>query len=342
MNLLRLKLYLSYLKSKPEKSNINKNRKKIIIALAANYGNLGDVAITYAQKEFLKKYFPKYDIIEFKITDTFSKMKSLKSIVNNDDIITVVGGGNFGDLYDDIEFCRQFIVSSFPSNKIVIFPQTIYFSDSSKGRKKLSQSRHIYNRHKDLTIFVREKYSFEKYERYFPNKMILVPDIVLSQFFPDNGNERSGITVCFRSDKEDLLGKEYKYSIIRLLQNIEKVNSRDTHVGKANNLDDLYKELFILVDDFRHSSVVVTDRLHGMILCYITQTPCVAIAGGNKKIVGCYEWISKSNYIELIDDALDEKDILFKVNNLLKLEEKNSVSLDSYFKPIIDIIKKHN
>lgn len=63
-------------------------------------------------------------------------MKSLKSIIDPNDIITIVGGGNTGDMYDDIEFCRQFIIKQFPNNKIVCFPQTIDFSETSIGGKK--------------------------------------------------------------------------------------------------------------------------------------------------------------------------------------------------------------
>ena len=59
-----------------------KNDRKIIIALAANYGNLGDIAITYAQKNFLEKNFPNYKIIEVPIDKTYENMKSLKKIIS--------------------------------------------------------------------------------------------------------------------------------------------------------------------------------------------------------------------------------------------------------------------
>ena len=45
-----------------------KKDKKIVLALAADYGNLGDVAITYAQRKFLEEKFPNYEVIEIPIS----------------------------------------------------------------------------------------------------------------------------------------------------------------------------------------------------------------------------------------------------------------------------------
>ena len=60
-------------------------------------------------------------------------LKSLKGSINSEDIITIVGGGNIGDMYDDIEYCRQFIIKQFPNNKIVIFHIFSIFRTKSKS-----------------------------------------------------------------------------------------------------------------------------------------------------------------------------------------------------------------
>ena len=96
-----------------------KKDKKIVLALAADYGNLGDVAITYAQRKFLEKKFPNYEVIEIPISETYKNMKSLKRVIGKDDVITIIGGGNFGNLYQEIEDMRQAFIKTFKKNTVV-------------------------------------------------------------------------------------------------------------------------------------------------------------------------------------------------------------------------------
>lgn len=334
---LRLKLLTTYFLSKKKKmAQFDNPNKKIVIALAANYGNLGDVAITYAQKQFLKKNFPEYDVIEFEISNTFTGMKSLKQYIRQDDMITIVGGGNLGDLYDDIEFARQFIIRNFPKNKIVIFPQTIVFSKTLSGRLRLLWAKAIYNSHKDLTLFVREQFSFEQYRSVF-RRIEKAPDIVMSMDYAEpEGVERDGITVCFRDDKENGVDMVVKDRLVSEIQRNYPVQMKDTHVGNQNNLQKLYAELHNLISIFQKSRVVITDRLHGMILSYITHTPCVALCGGNKKILGCYQWIAESNYVRLIESDVNEdslETVLREIDTLYKMkkEEKQCADLTNKF-----------
>lgn len=337
---LRLKLFATYLLSRRKgMPQFNTPNKKILICLAANYGNLGDVAITYAQKQFLKKNFPEYDVVEFEISNTFSGMKSLKPYIHKEDIITIVGGGNLGDSYDDIEFARQLLIHSFPKNKIVIFPQTIEFSRTISGRFRLLWAKLVYNAHKDLTLFAREQFSYDQYRCVF-QKIEKAPDIAMGMDCPEPASlERDGVTVCFRDDKESGMEKQVKDLLISEIQKNYEVRVKDTHVGRQNDLQKLYEELHNLIAVFQKSRVVVTDRLHGMILSYITHTPCVALCGGSKKILGCYQWIAESNYVRLLEsdisaDNLDEA--LQEIHALYKLEakEKKYADLESQFEGI--------
>lgn len=341
--ILRGKLLRSYYLSRPETEVGMGPKNRIIVALAANYGNLGDVAITFAQKQFLQKLFPDYQVHEFVISETFTGMKSLKSYITEDDIITIVGGGNMGDLYDDIEFCRQFVVRNFPNNKIIIFPQTIEFSDTSEGKRALKRAARIYNAHKDLTLFVREKYSLEKYGKLF-KRMTLVPDIVMSMDVPEpKENQRTGVTICFRNDKENGIADDVKEQLSSLLKKEYQVQFKDTHVGNLSDLNQLYRKLQELMTIFQQSRVVVTDRLHGMILSYVTHTPCVVLCGGSKKIAGCYEWIAQSNYIQLIDSEISKDNLeetMREVREMYMLDSsmKKQANLESGFQKLQRII----
>jgi len=342
--ILRVKLFTKYLLSKKTEKYKSYYKKKIVIALAADYGNLGDVAITYAQKLFLQENFPEYSIIEFPISDTFTELKTLKSNIKKDDIITIVGGGNIGDMYDDIEYCRQFIIQKFPNNKIVIFPQTIDFSDTSIGRKALKRCVKKYSKHSNLFLCAREEASFEKYRDKFKNNMILTPDIVMSVQMEAARTPREGILVIFRGDKEALIDYTVKEKVVSCLKE-EKITHCDTHIGQTDlKIKGLYQKMFDLWDEFRKHEIVITDRLHGMIFAYITQTPCIVIPNNNHKIASCFKWIEDAGYVRMINKQqfMDEK---FMRNCIGEMRNINTMCLEKIdlsvaFEKIINVMKE--
>src|SRR5690606_38406975 len=129
---LFLQKFKSYQYFKNTQLDTSKNQAYIF--LAADYGNLGDVAITYAQTKFLKEHSD-YQVIEIPISESLEGLWSVKKNIKKGDIVTTVGGGNMGDLYDQIEFIRQLTFQWFPNNRIISFPQTFDFTDSKEGRK---------------------------------------------------------------------------------------------------------------------------------------------------------------------------------------------------------------
>ena len=193
--------YFSFLK--------NNTNKKAYVFLAADYGNLGDVAITYAQSNFLKNTLPEYEIIDIPISKTLEGIAIIKKTILKDDIVTTVGGGNFGDLYDQIEFYRQLVIQSFPNNKVISFPQTMDFSNSETGKKALLQAKKCYNKHKNLTFIAREEKSYHMMKDVFAkNTVLLTPDIVMSLNKIEPQFDREGIVLCLRADEEKLLKKD--------------------------------------------------------------------------------------------------------------------------------------
>ena len=340
---LKWKLYGKYVISPSKRKEYERyvDRKKIIICLAADYGNLGDVAITYAQREYLKVNYPEYEIIDLAISKTFSNIKALKNICTKEDIITIVGGGNMGDLYEEIEMCRRFVIKVFCENKIISFPQTIDFSNTKKGNKSLKKTINRYSSHNNLTIVARERISYERMKKYFnKNKVVLSPDIVMSLNESNTKINRDGITFCLRDDKEKLIdSKIQNYIITKIENNIKNIRFYDTHIGNGTfTVTELESELNKIWQIFKESKLVVTDRLHGMIFCYITNTPCLVIPNNNHKIVGCYHWIKHDNNklinIENIDDVIHEVIEIYNKIESNKFTEKNSkfIEMSNKFK----------
>ncbi len=77
-NLIPLKLkqlIVSYFAQSNITGDLTSSKRKIFIALAADYGNLGDVALSYAQYVFLKKHFTNFEIIDVPISQTLKNIR---------------------------------------------------------------------------------------------------------------------------------------------------------------------------------------------------------------------------------------------------------------------------
>lgn len=301
----RILLFLQGFKSQNSFSFLkDKKSKKAYVFLAADYGNLGDVAITYAQTQFLKDVLQGYEVVDIPISKTLEGISMIKKVVGKNDIITTVGGGNFGDLYDQIEFYRQLVIESFPNNKVVSFPQTMDFSNSKIGKKALLQAKECYSAHKNMTFIAREQLSFTMMRENFTNNtVILTPDIVMSLNKIDPELERKGVVLCLRDDDEKLLKPLEKSILLKLVdENFEVKSNYDTHINKNDlSIAERNDELDKIWTAFKKAELVITDRLHGMIFCYITKTPCLVFQNNNHKVKGSYEWIKNKSNIKLID-----------------------------------------
>lgn len=302
------------------------------IFLAADYGNLGDVAITYAQKKYLKKIYPNHEVVEVAAGKTLSYLRSIAKNIGKDDIVTVVGGGNMGDMYGDLELLRLMAVNTFKKNKVILFPQTIDYSDSKEARWLLKKSRKIYSSHPNLIMMAREEISFKRMKELYPSvNVILTPDIVMTLNERRESTGREDIlTLCLRKDKEKADNTNLLQSILNNLKeynlNIEKY---DTHIGgNRYSEEEKYDELEKIWAQFRRSRLVITDRLHGMIFAYITGTPAIILPNSNFKIKGCYKWIKNCENILFIEN---EKDLNFP----LTLDTSKYTNLEIQFPYII-------
>lgn len=304
------------------------DKKKVVIFLAGFYANLGDLAITYAQREFLREMYPDRDIILVPSTETYTSMKTLKKIINKDDVITLIGGGNMSDLYWSLESARLFVIKNFKNNKIISFPQTVSFSDTEKGQKCLNTSSKVYSKHKNIVFFLRENNAYKRFKKYFPNvKCELCPDMVLSLKKTEPRMERNQVVCCLRNDGESYItGAQRKSVITQMRQEFSNVVLRDTvDVSVDECTEAVFEEtLHNFWEMLRSSKVVVTDRLHCMIFCVITGTPCVAIDNSNKKISGVYnEWLGEVDWVKFATDSdIDNisalaKEVASKTDNIL-------------------------
>lgn len=307
--------------------------KRCFIFLAADYGNIGDIAISTAQKQYLESTLTDYEVISIPISQTRFVLSSIKKQVKADDIITIIGGGNMGGTYPDIEELRQLVIKSFPSNRIVCFPQTLDWDDSDKSKRALKAIVKTYAEHPDIHIFARESITQNKlhelFSKYNNVNIGLVPDIVMSATAESLGTtdslESSGILRCLRDDKEVALSTE-QYAVIdkALVGTGYKIEKTDTHAG-GSQLDETQcaKLLADKLTQFRAAKLVITDRLHGMILCLLSGTPCLVLPNSNHKIRQTQlDWLR--NHPRLIFLELEEiNNIGDSINKLLSVPKGN-------------------
>lgn len=307
--------------------NINKHEQKIFLMLAPDYANVGDIAISIAQEKILQKVHPSSKIIEIPMLSFYKYKDDIKSIINENDIITIIGGGNMGSVYLEGEERRREIIKSFPNNKIISFPQSIDFENTLNGKDEFEKTIKIYAEHKNLTIFAREERSYNIMKQNFKNDVYLVPDTVI--YLKDKLNiqkntQRKHITLCLREDREKITSNTISKDITNLLKNNNHTNIKtiDTYLGKIEfEQSDKINIFENLLKKFTESQIIITDRLHGMIFALITHTPCIALDNSNKKVSSTYNtWLKECNYIKFLD-KFDKNDFLKNVEELLNLKE---------------------
>lgn len=317
-----------------------KDRKKVVVALAGFYQNLGDMALTYAQKRFIEETLPEYDVLLFPSTHTYSRMKALRRVVGPGDIITTIAGGNMDDVYPSLENARRYVVRSFPRHPVISFPQTFAFSDTPEGRRALKRSARTYGAHRQLTVFGREPRTLELMKAGLPGVRVeYCPDIVLSLGSTAQIRERSGIMLTVREDKEVMLTAEERAGIRRVIESkTDDIVVKDTVDVSIDDCqpDTFEKTLRDFWDLLSTRRVVVTDRLHCMIFCVNTKTPVVVLPNSNHKIKGTYDaWLKSHSYVRYLD-SFDTEALSTAIDEMWDLKPDQIVGpdLSSHYEPL--------
>ncbi len=285
------------------------------------YYNIGDVLIFEGSISFfekngvtIKKYLNVLNI----------DIRRLKKHITDRTTIVCQGGGNFGDLYEIHQNMRENIVKSFPDNRIIILPQTAFFSDIKQQEK----SQKIFLAHNDIIMFARDNSTYDLF-RKFSDKTFLMPDMA-HQLYKELSISDSIIneTLFFlRKDKEvnvsqnklninidgnsldweDLITQQDK----RIYKRIKKVIRWNRFLG-IGVLDDFvfrmwHRHSFILVNKFalKFSSYekILTSRLHGHILaCLIDKNSNIIDNSYGKNKAYYHLWTKDTGMASLLSE----------------------------------------
>lgn len=285
------------------------------------YDNIGDNLIWEGELAFLKNipFIKKYECsLHF-----FEQNK-----IPENCIILLQGGGNFGDIYPVVNDFRKKVIKDNLDKKIIIFPQTIYYKDL----ENIEKDAEIMNLHKDLTICVRDKISYNLARKYFLNaNVLLLPDMAFCIDLDTLKSKKKGnkILVMSRRDGEkveinlddigefDLLDwptfnitKEKRYKKIQFNRRLDKIARLFQKLpilsllidSKYGLKDRRGRENYIKqgVEFFGNYQTIYTTRLHGLILGVLMGKNIKILDNSYGKLTSFTEtWLSDFENIEI-------------------------------------------
>lgn len=286
-----------------------RERGNIVIFGTPEHGNIGDHAIVLAEREFFKKHFPERNVVEV-VDSVFPAAEKDFRALSGNAVLTIVGGGNLGNLWLSAERAYRRILAAFPRRRVTVFPQTIFFERKGEWERELAATRAAYRAHGDLHVFIRDG------SVYFMRREIVggnfsdvrsAPDIVLSLDRSAPKFERAGVLLCFRADKEKVLPDAAVAELeARLRERGERASRTDTVVPYGVPAEVREFEVERKFDEFRRARLVITDRLHGMIFAAITGTPCIALNNSSGKVEGVWSLCLRHlDYVKFVREAAE-------------------------------------
>ena len=261
-----------------------------------NYSNVGDSAIWLGQKKYLS-------------TRTTCKICALAESelpsLPKDVVILIQGGGNFGDLWPRHQAYRERMIRHYQDNRIIQLPQSIHFQDQHNAERCSAALK----THPNFHLLVRDYESLELAGKIYDGPTYLCPDMALcldSQ--PRTKSPKYSIVGLLRTDKEKVKTEiqstlkddsfyctDWVYEDTTISQwvagNISMFQKKYPRWTKWLNFTKHYlfnalaRERFKRGCDILSSGeVVITDRLHGHIICCLLDIPHVVLDNSYRKI----------------------------------------------------------
>lgn len=304
------------------------NENRILLMNTHAGTNIGDQLISVAEHAFFKEYLPEYTIVELPADLIDEDISAIKRNVYDNDIIAITGGGYMGSLWKSYgEDNVRNIIDAFPNNHIIVMPQSVYFEETPEGKSEYIQSKGYYNKHAFFKICAREKRTYNLIENMMEkrNRVFLIPDMAELLDESESQKHREMVGICLRNDKESIFSSQEKEEITSCVR--EKIDIFDMHAQKYVGIHERNNIVSAMIERVSGFKYVITDRLHCMILCAITGTPCIAFDNLSGKVHGVYEWIKSNEYIKTVDDIETAKKMvdIFENNSKSFFYDRSSV-----------------
>jgi pyruvyl transferase EpsO len=275
------------------------------------HSNGGDLLIMKGTEAFFKDY-------NIRVSSRYSILDFPENLnIPKDHMIVLHGGGNFGDLYPAHQKLREKIITQYPQHRIVMLPQTIFY----KSEFEFERTAQIFNRHKDVHLYVRDTLSYELATQKFPECHIYLSPDMAHQLWPivSKGSPTRDLLCFFRTDIEKTREQEQLEGIgrgdyldwISLYSRVEKksinmiVRMMRRGSGRLPMQAIWGKYTDYLVDKavkrFSGYRSVQTSRLHGHILSCLMDKPNTLLDNSYGKNSNYYHtWTSGIQTAQLV------------------------------------------
>ena len=250
------------------------------------YGNVGDSAIWLGQLAALR--LAGATVTYAASAQVFDSRELRKHLGAEDGLILLSGGGNFGDLWPIHGALRKKVLTELRDYRVIQLPQSIHFADE----RNREEARLLLRDHPAFTLMVRDESSKAAAETHLAQPAVLCPDVAFALgVIPRPLRPEVPIVWLSRGDKEgpqetarragdperiDWVD-EPADSLPMLERAAERFRRAAGSLPSAMNVRVLRAQAELRL---RHGSrmlsrgsVVVTNRLHGMILSLLMGIP---------------------------------------------------------------------
>jgi len=274
-----------------------------------NHANVGDSAIWLGETDWLRR--KGHPVVYSCDLATYSRRRLAERLGTG--VILLHGGGNLGDFWTEHQRFREQVIEEFPHNPIIQLPQTIYFMDEWG----VGEARRVFEGHRNLTLLCRDRPSLNFARQRFATPSLLCPDMAFALDElqrPESPEHR--IVWLGRTDAE---AQNFRLPAVSHAHRQDWLDEPPTPLQERNGalsrqlesdlsscpgeLDDLMGTYDPLARErllrgcrlLGRGRVVITDRLHGHILCLLLGIPHVLLDNNYGKLRGFYEtWTSGS------------------------------------------------
>lgn len=275
--------------------------------------NSGDSLIWLGERSALAEFGSR---VRYSSTLNTYRAQELRE-AHPDGPIVLHGGGNLGDRWVHHQKFRECVIADFPNRKIVQLPQSLEFGSEDEAQRVGD----VFSSHPDLTVLLRERRQLPLGRRLFSDNVVrYCPDSAfMGSPVRSRGEGRApthDVVFLLRRDTESVVSappivadlvsvvKDWGFEGIfgpfrwKLFEAAEKATSAVAPIRRrlrgGRGLD-LVAETNVrtAVRIVERGRVVVTDRLHAMVLCVLLGIPVVALANENGKVEAIFNEVLK-------------------------------------------------
>ena len=185
------------------------------------------------------------------------------------------GGGNLGDIWPHHQHFREALLAAIRDRPVVQLPQSILFRKPDEAGRFARLARD----HPDFTLYVRDAASLAFARAHGIARAVLVPDSAIALGPQPRGGASQPLLMLLRRDDE-ARGDHAAHGVDWLEDDADLPAGTSPEAREAQARARVARGLRLLSRGER----VVTDRLHGQILCALLGVPHVVLDNDYGKI----------------------------------------------------------